>query len=78
MKQPDLSTLEKHTGYESWTPNSKVWMSGELPHFQEVQEEKVLQEEKEKVLQEAIQNTCGMINNSKFVQEYRGHSLRNF
>ena len=67
MKQPGLSTLEKHTGYESWTPNSKVWMSGELPHFQEVQEEKVLQEEQEKVFQEAIQNTCGTnLYNSKF------------
>ena len=29
-KQPGLSSLEKHTGYETWTPNSKVWMSGEL------------------------------------------------
>ena len=29
-KQPGLSALEKHTDYESWTPNSKVWMSGEL------------------------------------------------
>ena len=29
-RQPGLSSLEKHTGHESWTPNSKVWMSGEL------------------------------------------------
>ena len=28
--QTGLSPIEKHTGYESWTPNSKAWMSGEL------------------------------------------------
>ena len=29
--------MDKLTGYESWTPNSKVWGSGDLPHFQEAE-----------------------------------------
>ena len=29
--------MDKLTGYESWTPNSKVWGSGDLPLFQEAE-----------------------------------------